>query len=156
VSYAEMRFESVFSRSAIANDGEARDSNESEAAAFGIMVRYTTAGDITGHGQTGMEIGRLALNHDKLLASLVAGLGEAFNRAKANAQEKARVIKLLAAKELSLSASIEPSTICDNVEAIFARDPRTLNRGEILNLCREASAAVSALGSDVAYNAVAA
>jgi TldD protein len=157
-SYAEMRFEAMFSRAAVAHDGEPRDSNEHEAAAFGLTVHYTAADAVVGHGQTGMEIGRLALSQNKLLAALNGGLGDAFERAKANAREKARVMKLLASgtKELRLSALVEPSTIRDEVEAIFARDPRTLTSGEVMTLCREGSAAVSALGSEIAYNAVAA
>jgi TldD protein len=154
--YAEMRFEAMFSRAAVANDGEPRDSSESENAAFGITVHYAAAGGIAGHGHTGIEIGRLALSHNKLLGALNAGLGDAFERAKANAREKARVMKFLAVKAPSLSATIEPSIIRDEVEAIFARDPRTLASGEIMNLCREGSSAVSALGKDVAYNVVAA
>jgi TldD protein len=157
-SYAEMRFEAMFSRAAVANDGEPRDSSESEAAAFGITVHYASADGITGHGQTGAEIGRIALSHNKLLAALNSGLGDALARAKANASEKARFVKshVAARKELSLSTMVEPSTVRDEVEAIFARDPRTLTSGEIMNLCREGSAAVSALGGEIAYNAVAA
>ena len=157
-SYAEMRFEAMFSRTAVANDGEPRDSNESEAAAFGVTVHYMTADNIVGHGQTGAEIGRLALSHNKLLAALNTGLGDAFERARANAREKARVMKSFAAstRELGFSEIVEPSIIRDDVEAIFARDPRTLSSGEIMNLCRESSAAVSGLGSEIAYNAVAA
>jgi TldD protein len=157
-SYAEMRFEAAFSRTAVANDGEPRDSSESEAAAFGLAVHYSAAQGIVGHGQTGTEIGRLALSHSKLLAALNAGLGDAFERARANAREKARMMKLLGArgKEPDLWAMFEPSMIRDEVEAVFARDPRTLTSAEILNLCREGSAAVSGLGSELAYNAVAA
>jgi TldD protein len=157
-SYAEMRFEAMFSRTVVANDGEPRDSNESEAAAFGVTVHYLTADSIIGHGYTGTEIGRLALSHNKLLAALNAGLGDAFERARANAREKARVIKLLAleAKELGFAAIIEPSLIRDEVEAIFARDPRTVASGEMMKLCREGSAAVSGLGAEIAYNAIAA
>ena len=158
-SYAEMRFEAIFSRSAVANDGEPRDSNENETAAFGVTVHYQTAAGIAGHGQTGMEIGRLALSRNKLLAALNAGLGDAFERARANAREKARVMKSLVGggtRELGLSAMIEPSVIRDEVDAIFARDPRTLTSGEIMNLCREGSAAMSRVGAEIAYNALAA
>ena len=157
-SYAEIRFEAMFSRAAVAHDGEPRDSNENETAAFGLTVHYTAAEGIAGHGQTGMEIGHLAFTHTKLLAALKAGLGDAFERAKANAREKARVMKSLAAgtKELGLSVMVEPSIIHDEVEAAFTHDPRTLSSGEIMNLCREGSAAVSGLGSEIAYNAVAA
>jgi len=96
-SYAEMRFESMFSRTAAANDGEPRDSNESEAAAFGLTIHYSPAGGVSGHGQSGLEIGRLALTHNKLLAALNGGLNDALDRAKANAREKARVMKSLGA-----------------------------------------------------------
>jgi TldD protein len=157
-SYAEMRFEAIFSRSAVANDGEPRDSNESEAAAFGVTVHYLAAAGIAGHGQTGVEIGRLAISRNKLLAALNAGLGDAFERARANAREKARVMKTLVTgmRDLGRSAMIEPSVIRDEVDAIFARDPRTLASGEIMNLCREGSAAMSGLGGEIAYNALAA
>jgi len=37
-AYSEMRFEAMFHRSASANDGDQRDSTESEAAAFGVAV----------------------------------------------------------------------------------------------------------------------
>jgi TldD protein len=156
-SYAEMRFEAMFSRTAVANDGEPRDSSESEAAAFGITVHYMAADNAAGHGQAGAEIGRLALNRNKLLAALNAGLSGAFERAKANAREQARAWKLLSGvKHLGLSAMIEPSIMRDDVEATFARDPRTLSSGEIIQLCREGSAAISGLGSEIAYNVVAA
>jgi TldD protein len=155
-AYAEMRFEVMFSRAAVANDGEPRDSNESESAAFGITVHCTAAGGIAGQGQSGLEIGRLALNHNKLSAVLAWSLDDAFERARANAREKARVLKLLGARELGLSAAIEPSIFHDEIDAIFARDPRTLASGEIMNLCREGSTAVSGLGSEIAYNVVAA
>jgi TldD protein len=155
-SYAELRFEALFSRTAVANDGEPRDSDESEAAALGVTVHYAAANGIAAHGQTGTEIGRLALSHNKLLAAFNAGLGDAFERAKASARGKARALKSLAAKELGLSTAVEPSGVRDDVEAIFARDPRTLISGEIMNLCQQGSAAVSALGSEIAYNAVAA
>ena len=154
--YAEMRFEAMFSRAAVANDGEPRDSNESESAALGITVHCAAAGGISGQGQTGLEIGRLALNHNRLSTALIGGLGDAFERARANAREKARVMKLLGAKALGLSATIEPSTVRDEVDAIFARDPRTLAPGDLMNLCREGSAATSGLGSEIVYNVVAA
>ncbi|HJU09645.1 MAG TPA: TldD/PmbA family protein [Candidatus Binataceae bacterium] len=156
-SHAEIRFEAMFTRAAVANDGEPRDSSENESAAFGLTVHYGGPNGIAGHGQTGTEIGRLALSHNKLLAALNSGLEGAFDRAKANAQEKARVLKSLrGAKGLDFTATIEPSTIRDEVEAVFARDPRTLTSAEIMSACREGSAAVSALGSEIAYNVVAA
>jgi hypothetical protein len=44
----------------------------------------------------------------------------------------------------------------DEVAAVYQRDPRTLDPGELKRLCREASARVAALGPEIAFNAVAA
>src|SRR5262249_11012417 len=85
-SYAELRFEAMFSRAATANDGEARESDENEAAAFGVNVHYAKAAGVNGHGQTGLEVGRIALSRTKLLKALNGCLGDAFERAKANAR----------------------------------------------------------------------
>jgi TldD protein len=155
-SYAELRFEAMFSRAATANDGEARESDENEAAAFGVNVHYARAAGVNGHGQTGLEVGRIALSRAKLLKALNRCLGDALERAKANARARAGALKSLPANTLGNLAFIEPSTARDEVEAIFARDPRTLTSGEIMKLCQQSSAAVSALGNDVAYNAIAA
>jgi TldD protein len=157
-AYAEMRFEAMFHRSASANDGDQRDSTESEAAAFGVAVHYADRGGVIGHGQTGAEIGRLALNRAKLMAALNAALTEAYERARFNAREKAAILKHHgdAARSLTLAGAIAPSTARDEVAAIFQRDPRTLDAGELKRACHDASAAIAALGSDVAFNAVAA
>jgi len=157
-AYAEMRFEAVFHRSASANDGEQRDSAESEAAAFGVAVHYADRGGVLGHGQTGAEIGRLALNRTKLLAALNAALAEAYERARFSAREKTAILKHhgAAAKALTLAGAIEPSTVRDEVAATFRRDPRTLDPDELKRICRDASASIAGLGTDVAFNAVAA
>jgi TldD protein len=154
-AHTEMRFEAVFSRFAVANDGAPRDCGANEAAAFGITVHYAGSGGIMGHGQTGLEIGRLALNSNKLLRALTKALDGAFERAKANAREKARISKLLGVPAVDW-LSAEPSTLRDEVPATFARDPRTVGSHEIMGLCKEGSAAVSGLGNDVAYNTIAA
>ncbi len=157
-AYAEMRFEAVFHRSASANDGDQRDSAESEAAAFGVSVHFEAPGGVIGHGQTGAEIGRLALSRTRLLAALDAALGEAYDRARFNAREKAAVLKHHgpAARALFRAGAIAPSTARDEIAATFQRDPRTVGPDELTRLCRDASAAIAALGTDVAFNAVAA
>ena len=157
-SYAEIRFEAMFSRSAAAVDGEPRDGSESDGAAFGLTVHYAAPGGVIGHGQTGSEIGRLALSRTKLVAALDAGLNQAYERARVSAREKARLLKLCGsnAKSLTLSASAEPSTVRDEVAATFRRDPRDLDSDELKRACREASAAVCGLGGEIAYNVVAA
>jgi TldD protein len=157
-SYAELRFEASFSRSAAAVDGESRDGAETEGAAFGLTVHYTAPGGIVGHGQTGTEIGRLALSRTKMLAALNAGLTEAYERARASAREKVGFLKLCGtnAKGLMISAAAEPSTMRDEIAATFQRDPRGLGREEMKRACREGSAAICGLGREIAFNAVAA
>jgi TldD protein len=157
-AYAEMRFEVVFHRSASANDGDQRDSAESEAAAFGVAVHYSGSNGVVGHGQTGAEIGRLALNRTKLIAALNAALAEAYDRARFNAREKAAILKHhgAAAKALTLVGAIEPSTVRDEVAATYRRDPRTLDQDELKRVCHAASASIAGLGTDIAFNAVAA
>jgi TldD protein len=157
-SYAEIRFEAMFSRSAAANDGEPRDSAESESAAFGVTVQYDGANGVMGHGQTGAEIGRLALSRTKLMASIEAALGQAYERARASARERAAFLKLHGAKAKSLMLYVapEPSSARDEVVATLQRDPRGLDPEELKRACREASAAVCGAGSEIAYNVVAA
>jgi TldD protein len=157
-AYAEMRFEAAFHRSASANDGDQRDSSESEAAAFGVAVHYEGSGGVVGHGQTGVEIGRLALNRTKLIAALNAALAEAYDRARFSAREKAAILKHhgAAAKALTLAGPIDPSTARDEVDATFESDPRTLDPNELTRACHDASASIAGLGTDIAFNAVAA
>ncbi len=152
---AEMRFEAVFSRYAVANDGTPRDGTANETAALGITVDCEGIGGFIGRGQTGLEIGRLALNNNKLSAALSKALENAFDRAKANVREHARVAKLFGLSGCD-ALPIEPSTARDEIEATFGRDPRTVGASELMNLCTEASSTVSALGKDIAYNAIAA
>ncbi len=157
-AYADMRFEAMFHRSAAAHDGDQRDSSESETAALSVTVHYEGSGGVVGHGQTGAEIGRLALNRTKLIGALNAALTEAYDRARFNAREKATILKRLGAeaKALTIVGAIVPSTERDEIAATFARDPRTLDPDELKRLCRDASASIVGLGSEIAFNAVAA
>src|SRR5947209_17255219 len=102
-THAEMRFEVVFSRTAVANNGTPRDSAESENAAFGVAVYCADRDAIIGHGQTGVEIGRIALSTDKLMRALRIALAEAYERARASACEKAALLKVHGAKARSLT-----------------------------------------------------
>src|ERR1700687_4813950 len=156
-AYADMRFEAMFHRSASANDGDQRDSAESEAAALGVAVNNEYGGGVVSDGQTGIEIGRLALNRSKLIAALNAALAEAYERARFSAREKAGVLKRYgaAAGALMRAGAIAPSTARDEIAASFSRDPRTLDPDELKRLCRDASASIASLGADIAFNAVA-
>jgi TldD protein len=157
-AYADLRFEAMFHRSASANDGDQRDSAESEAAALGVSIHYAGHHGVVGHGQTGAEIGRLALNRVKLIAALDAALAEAYERARFSAREKAVLLKHhgAAARSLLRAGAIAPSTARDDVAATFRRDPRSLDPDELKRLCCDASASISGLGADIAFNAVAA
>ena len=157
-TYAELRFEAMFHRSASANDGDQRDSAESEAAAFGVTVHCEDRGGVAGHGQTGAEIGRLALNRTRLISALNAALAEAYERARFNAREKAGILKrhAAAARSLGRVGATVPSSARDEVAASFRRDPRMLDQDELKRLCRDASASIAGLGAEIAFNAVAA
>jgi TldD protein len=154
--YADLRFEVMFSRSGVANDGELRDSAESEGAGFGLSVHFADRGGLIGVGQSGAEIGRLALHRDRLMRAIRYGLDEAYERARLNARARNALVKRYGARVRSLSASaLAPApAVRDEVPAIWWCDPRTLDPGELKRLCREASAAVKALGPEIAFNAV--
>jgi len=156
--YAELRFEAVFHRSAAANDGENRESTENESAALGVAVHCGDRHGLVAQGQTGVEIGRLALSRTQLLGALDRALGEAHERARCNLREKAAMLRTLgaAADALTRAAEYAPSSARDEIAAVYDRDPRTLDPAEMQRLCHDASAAIAGLGPDVAYNAVAA
>ena len=156
-TYAEVRFEAVFHRSAAANDGEPRDSAEAESAALGLAVHYGERGGVVGRGQTGVEVGRLALSRTKLVAALRQGLEEAWVRARHDARHKLAILKELgeAVSSLTAAAMYEPSTARDSIEAVYRRDPRGLDPAELRNLCCEASKAIVGLGTEIAFNVVA-
>jgi len=156
--YADIRFEVVFSRAASAENGAVRESAESESAAFCVNVRFAGPGGVAGNGQSGATIGRAALRPAALASALRAALSQAFERARASARAKAALLKSLAAAAAGLIGA-EPAPISparDTVAAIYRRDPRTLAPDELENLCRDASRAVAGLGSEIAFNFVAA
>jgi TldD protein len=157
VAYADLRFEVMFHRSGAATNGEPRDSTETESAGFCVGV-HAGAGNSIGHGQVGMEIGRLALNEKKIVAEIRRGLEEAYNRARISAREKAAFLKRFGARAESLiGGAFEPRVpIRDEVAAVYRQDPRTLDPEDLKRITLEASREVKGLGRDIAFNAVAA
>jgi TldD protein len=161
---ADLRFEAMFSRSSSATDGEARSAHEGESAGFSVNVRVDERGGAWSTGQTGVELGRLALRPALLLAAIRAGLAEAYERARLGTREKAALMRALnggsgrseRARSLAMAPPAPSAAVHDEVAAIYQRDPRTLDLGELRRLCREASARVAALGPEIAFNAVAA
>jgi TldD protein len=156
--YADLRFEAMFSRSSSATDGEARSAHEGESAGFGVSVRVNERGGASGIGQTGVELGRLALRPARLVAAIRAGFGEAYQRARLDARGKAALMRTLGsrARSLAMAAPSPRPAVRDEVAAAFQRDPRTVAPDELKHLCREASAGVAGLGAAIAFNAVAA
>jgi TldD protein len=161
---ADLRFEVMFSRSSSATDGEPRSAHEGESAGFSVNLRVNERSGVSSTGQIGVELGRLATHPARMLAAIRAGLAEAYERARLSAREKAALIRALSrnsgesGRALSL-ASVPPApraAVHDEVAAVYQRDPRTLDPGELGRLCREASARVAALGPAIAFNAVAA
>src|ERR1700682_3559116 len=156
--YADLLLKATFSGSSSATDGEARSAHEGESAGFGVSVRVNERGGASGIGQTGVELGRLPLRPARLLAAIRAGLGEAYQRARLDAREKAALMRMLGNRARSLTMAAPPprAAVRDEVAAVFRRDPRTLDPDELKRLCREASARVVGLGAAIAFNAVAA
>jgi TldD protein len=159
--FADLRFEAMFSRSSSASDGEPRSAHEGESAGFSVSVRFSGRSGASGSGQTGVELGRLALDSDRLLRSVRAALAQAYESARQGAREKEALIRGLSrgsllARSLMDSAPRPRAPVLDAVAAEYRRDPRTLDTDELKRLCHETSARVAALGAEIAYNAVAA
>jgi len=157
VVYADLRFEVMFHRSGAATNGEPRDGNETESAGFCVSV-HAGGSKSVGHGQSGAEIGRLALNERKLIAAIRGALEEAYIRAKNSAREKDALLKQFGERAHSLvgGSFVPRDAIRDEVAAVFRQDPRTLDPGQLERITLEASREVKGLGHDVAFNAVAA
>ena len=158
VVYADLRFEVVFNRSGAAVNGEPRDGSESENAAYSVSVHVADKSGPVGHGQTGAEIGALAARSAKLIAELLRGLDEAYDRARFSARRKAELIAHLgdAAKGLLVGPLPAREKIRDDVEANYRRDPRTLSTDELKQISLDASREVATLGDAIAYQVVAA
>jgi TldD protein len=160
VAYADLRFEVVFHRSAAAINGDGRDSCEDERSGLGVSVHAMDGrGGCVGHGQAGVELGRLALDGRKLVAAIRDAFEEARARARLSAREKAAAIRGLGARALALGAAqpLAPRpAVCEEFQAVFRTDPRTLKPEALKRLALDASRAVKALGPEIAFNAVAA
>lgn len=158
VVHADLRAEVVFNRSAHSVGAEPRDSSESESAAYAISVHVADSSGAIGYGQTGVEVGALACRSANLVRELRRGLTDAYDRARFSAREKTALLKNLggAAKSLIVEPLPPRPPIHDDVEAIFASDPRTLSTDELKQISLDASRQLAALGDSIAYQVVAA
>ena len=112
VAHADLRFEVVYIQSSAADNGEARDSAESETAFLGVSVwaRAAPATGCVAAGQGGYEVGRLARDRRKLAAAIGAALSGAYARARVSVRAKAGL------------ARREPGRT--RLDCAFARAPR--------------------------------
>ncbi len=157
VAYADLRIEAVFARSSAAENGAPRSSSESETLAFGVTVHAGGSGGVIGHGQWGGELGRAALRGSRLEGAIRAALESAWRRARLSAREKAALIRDAGQASIAslIRAEVPPRTaIRDDVAPVFARDPRAIEPRELERLSVDASAQVSALGAEIAFNFV--
>ncbi|HYA34125.1 MAG TPA: hypothetical protein VEF03_00835, partial [Candidatus Binataceae bacterium] len=157
IVYADLRFETVFNRSASATNGESRESAETESAGFAVTI-HAGVGGALGHGQIGVEIGRVALDERRLKAAIADAFANARTRALASAREKKALIRVLGARARSLAHQGFPprAAIRDEVEATFGEDPRTVDLKKIEGLALRSSRAIGSLGDGIAFNAVSA
>jgi TldD protein len=166
VVYADLRFEVVHTRSSAADNGEAREAMVNESAVLGVNLRVdpgagrrAASDERSGRvasGQSALEIGRLAMSPRKLIPAVSRVLGEAYERARASAREKASMLERLGRGSPGLAEwSVAPvPAVRDDVAAIYRRDPRALDPGELKRICRDASAAMKGTGREIAFNFV--
>jgi TldD protein len=152
--YADLRIEVTHEKRAGAENGSQKFSSEDDQVAFGVRV---LAGDGTvAPGYWGQTLGVADLR--SMPARLAAGVKHAYERALANAREKAAA--RVAFKELGESlydtrlAPIEAHQ--DTVKAEYAVDPRTVRIEDVLRYITEVSRAVQDVDGQLKYNAISA
>ncbi len=152
--YADLRLEIIEVKAARAENGSDKTAQDDYVFGFGIRV---LAGDpLPSPGYYGHRLGNADMRG--LAALLRAGLRHAYDRALANAQQKAELHKRF--KELGGSlAALELAPIevrQDTVKAEYAIDPRSVPLTEIARYCAEASRSVKGLGPRIRFNSIAA
>jgi TldD protein len=153
-AWAELRFEAVSHRSGAAVNGEPREGNETETAAIGVTVQARDRSGAIGVGNTGAEIGATAAHRAKLTRAIDAALGGAYERARASAREKGALMRRLGAGAAALAgvAPADRAPVHGDVAAIYQRDPRAVDSGELKRIALDSSRAVCGLGGEIAYN----
>jgi len=152
---ANLRFEVVFRRGASAENGAPRRSSEHESAAIGLSVVAVARNSAIGYGYSGVEIGHAALKPTRLLDAIRAGFKAAYERARFNAGQHARLIREYGAGAVADGWTPAPPCQTD-IAASHARDPRSVPVTEVANLVLEASRGLMQLGHELAFNVVSA
>jgi TldD protein len=152
--YADLRIEVVEEKRAGAENGTAKFSRDDCRLAFGVRV---LAGETcTAPGYFGQILGKIELS--TLMDTITLGMTHAYDRAIANAQEKARArcrFKELgdSLQDTQLAAT---ETHQDTVKAEYALDPRTVRVDEMIRYVTDTSRAVENTGEDIKYNSISA
>ena len=152
--YADIRLEAIQGKYAAAENGDARGAGEDATLGFGVRV---LAGDgLTAPGYFGRGLGEADIPHlERILAE---GLDAAYRRAMANADWKAQARgKFGPLGESLIDTRLHPVRVCDDVvPAIFERDPRSVDLGEMVRFTREVSRQVKATDAALGYNYISA
>ncbi len=152
---AALRFEVVFRRGAIAENGSPRRSSEHESAALGLSVEVGGRAAAKGYGYSGIEIGHAALKPVKLMQAIRIGFKAAHERARLSAKHNAGLVRQYGAGAGAGAWIPLPASQAD-IAACYARDPRLVTNAEIAGLTVEASRALAQLGHELVFNAVSA
>ena len=152
--YADIRLEAIEEKQAGAENGEPKYSTEDSLLAVGIRV---LAGDgVVAPGYFGQALGAADLPH--LAKRLAAGLKHAYERAVANARQKAHARH----KYKDLGESLYDTRLApidahrDTVKAEYAIDPRRVRVEDMGRHVTDVSRAVQDVDEQLHYNAVSA
>lgn len=152
LAYADVRLEVSEGKSAAAENGESKYSDDDYGFAAGVRV---LAGDRTiAPGWVGLTLGTADL--DDLPRALREALERAHRRALVNAEQKAAARGKFGPLGESLAGTrLHPIDVReDTVPAVYAIDPRTLPLAEVVALTTDVSRRIVATQTAVKYNYV--
>jgi TldD protein len=152
LSYADVRLEVSEGKSAAAENGESKYSDDDYGFAAGVRV---LAGDRTiAPGWVGLTLGTADL--DDLPRALREALTRAHRRALVNAEQKAAARGKFGPLGESLADTrLHPIDVReDTVPAVYAIDPRALPLAEVITLTTDVSRRIAAAQPEVKYNYV--
>jgi TldD protein len=150
--YADIRIEIAEVKTAVAENGASKSSNDDYV--FGFGVRVHAGAPLVAPGYFGHRLGRADLR--RMPALLRSAFRQAYDRAIANAHHKDETRRRFPELGASLAtlalAPIEARQ--DTIKAEYAIDPRSVPLTEVIRHTAEVSRAVQALGSRVRFNSI--
>jgi TldD protein len=152
LAYADLRLEVAEGKSAAAENGESKFSDDDYAFAAG--VRVLAGARMVAPGWIGLTLGTADL--DDLARALREALERAYRRALVNAEQKATARGKFGPLGESLADTrLHPIEVReDAVSAVYATDPRTLPLAEVVTYTTDVSRRVAAAQPAVKYNYV--